>query len=430
MITGGVPAFTKRASLVVAHYGAFSLAYFGLMAVLVLALGEQGLPPGLIAVCMTVLTVSSKVAKIPLAVVLDRVPANWSILSGCILAGASIAALPHVSGAGLIIALITCAGLGISVNGLASKQVAADASDGIKSRGTMFSILNVITNLASAIAAPIALLLLHAGDRVLVFILLGALYAASGLLGGFLLRVSSKQVTRPGSWWSAYRDIIATPGITTLLMVNAFGWFFYAQLFGALPIFIGHHIDAAALGVLIAVNAVTIVVLQVPVSHALRRIFGERPLRWMAAALALFAMAFCVAALVPTFPGLIAMVFVFSLAEASFVPSVDVGLVDRISPTLRASGYAVMSVATAIGESIGSSAGILTVSAIGTDGTGWGFWALLACAAVAAALITAVLSRRRGADFGTPAASPTAERVATANVGADDNNLHSAGGTS
>nr|WP_228511940.1 MFS transporter [Clavibacter sp. VKM Ac-2872] len=384
--------------MVIAHYGAFSLAYFGLMAVLVLSLTDAGMRPDLVALCSVVFTVSSKVSKIPISFVLDRIPPNWAMLVGCLVAGASIAALPRGDGFLSTAVLTATAGLGVSVNGLASKQAAADASDGIRSRSLLFSVVNISINVASAIASPVAILVLSSSGQETVFLMLGLLYALSGVLGGISLRVPARGQCRTSVWWHPYRDVFRIERLWPLLLVSAFGWFFYAQLFGSLPVILHQHFDPSALGLLIAVNAVTIIALQLPVSFALRRVFGERPAVWILVGLVLFGVAFGIAAVVPSLPGLLAMVLVFSLAEASFVPAVDVAIAGRVDSALRATAYAVLSLSTAAGEALGSAAGITMAARLGTDGEGSAFWGAASATAFLAVLVGGLASRSRTPD--------------------------------
>jgi MFS family permease len=402
-VDGGAPVtaiisprrlFTRRAVAVTAHYTTFSAGYFGIMSVLVLSSSRAGVPAHTIAIGMVVLTVAAKVGKIPLSFVLDRIPANLSILVGCLAAGAATIAIPHVEGFALL-SVLAALGIAISVNGLASKQAAADASDALRSRETLFAVVNVGVNVASAITAPLALLILDEGGRVTTFTCLGALYATAGVVGGSILRAPGPRAVRPRGFFAAYGSVLRTPQVATLLLINAFGWFFYAQLFGSLPIVVSQQHDAAVLGVLIAINAATIITLQVPVSAVLRRALGDRPDRWIATGIVLFAASFAVAASWPTLPGLIIMVVLFSLGEASFVPAVDVELVRLVDPTLRATGFAVVSSSTAVGESLGSAIGITVATAFADSAPGWGLWAALTGAAVVSAGVCIAVSVRR-----------------------------------
>ncbi len=376
------PRFTTRLAMVVAHYGIVGMGYFGVLSVLVVALRDEKLTAGQVALCSSTFLISSKVAKIPLAVFMDRLRPSMSLLAGCWLAGAAFALLPTASSFAAVLAVLFLAGIGVSINALASKQVAAEASDGVSSRTTAFATINVAVNIASAVAAPVALFIIDEGRKQLLFMAIGGMYALAGTVSAWSLRSpKSTAAARPG--WAVYREVIRTPHLWRLLMANAFGWFLYAQLFNALPLYVTESLDAGAeLGLLFTANALLIIVLQVPLGHAFERITRGDADLLMALSFVTFGVAFLIGGALPGFIGLVALVVVFSTAEAMFVPSVDVSLLEKIDPTQRAAGYSVVSIATAVGETAGASAGLTVLAWMQGLHADRGFWLLAATVAL------------------------------------------------
>lgn len=388
------PPRLPRLWVAVVHYGTTAVGYFGLMAVLVVALHRQGLRADEVAAAVAVFSVCSKVAKIPLAVVMDRIAPHVSLLVGCVLAGALLAVLPAARTFPAVVAVLVIAGLGVSVNALASKQLAARATDAAASRTTAFAVINVSVNLASAVAAPLALLLLDAGRTRMLFIAVGAAYVVAGIASCSLLRrVEWPPPSRQG--WAAYRGVLATPRLAPLLAVNAAGWFLYAQLFNSVPLYVTERLGAGAeLGLLFTTNALLIVVFQVPFGRAVEHLGRGMPRAMLAMAFALFAAAFVLGGALPGFVAVVALVVVFSFAEMAFVPTVDVALLETIDDVHRAAGYSVLSVATAIGEASGAAVGITMFAWMHDRGADGGFWYVAAGAAVAAGVLAGLTARR------------------------------------
>ncbi|EHN73182.1 major facilitator superfamily MFS_1 [Streptomyces coelicoflavus ZG0656] len=387
------PGFSLRLASVVTHYGIVGLGYFGVMSVLVIALRDRGFAADQVALCSSVFLISSKVSKIPIAPLLDRLRPNLSLLAGCWLAGGAFAALPWAGSLRGTLTLLLVAGFGVSVNALASKQIAAEASDGVRSRTTAFATINMAVNVASAVAAPVALLVLDKGHQSVAFVGTGCAYILAGAVSAVSLRTRRPpSSTRPG--WRAYLTVIRTPRLWNLLAANAFGWFLYAQLFNALPLYVTESQGAGTgLGWLLTANALLIIVFQIPLGQAIERITKGDADLVMALSFAVFGIAFLAGGALPGFAALVALIVLFSTAEAMFIPSVDVSLLAKIDASRRAAGYSVLSIATAVGETLGASAGLTVLAWMQSTGNDRLFWLTAAVAALAFAAVTFVWRR-------------------------------------
>jgi DHA1 family multidrug resistance protein-like MFS transporter len=384
------------------HYLITNLGYFGVLSTLVVSLTSAGFRADRIALLVITFTITSKVAKIPLAPWLDRISAPSSVLLGCAVAGIGFVCLWLSSGFRLTAAALCVAGIGISINNLASKQLGAAASDLTGQRSRLFSMINIGVNLASAVAAPLALFFANRAEGGVVLVGVGCCY----FLGGTLtyLNFASLKLDRhssPVSSWRPYLELLRLRGMLPFLVINFFGWFLYGQLFNMLALYVTKTLDAAhLLGWLYTMNALLIVAAQLTVSRAAGRLSGGQATHTVLLGYLTWAVAFLVAFGVPGRTGVIAFTVVFTLAEMLFVPSVDVLLLGLIGTRNRAVGYSILSISTALGEASGGGSGVATYRWLAGHGTGREIWLFAVGLAVCAAASTFWLRGRITTDQG------------------------------
>ena len=375
---------------IVGHYGMTNLGYFGLLSTLVVTLNMAGFDAGHIAILVMVFTITTKIAKLPLAPWLDRLPIARSVLVGCSGAAIGFITLAFSAGFAATAAALVLVGTGISVNALASKQLAAGVSDQLASRARLFSIINVGINVASAIAAPLALALVASGHgHRHLLLLIAAIYATAGVTTW--INFTRLDLRRPGGGASlrSYVELMRRPGLPAFLVINLFGWMMYGQLFNALALHVSQTLaEADHLGWLYTVNALLVIGLQIPMTAWTLRWFRGRPMSIVLAAYATFTAAFVLPSVVPGYAGALTFVVVFTLAEMMFVPSVDVLLLDLIGSENRAVGYSVLSISTALGESIGGGIGVVSYRWLSEHGAGGSFWFALAALSFACVGVT------------------------------------------
>jgi len=384
------------ARIIVFHYFAVGLGYFGLMAVLVVMFHAKGFSAADIALLVMAFTLCNKVAKIPLALWMDRMRASTSALVGCVTAAVGLTGL---SFAGTLTTTLLClafTGVGISVNGLASKQLAADASDEAGSRARVFAVINVGVNVATAVAAPAALSVAARSGYDTVLVLVAGFYCVAGLVTfTSYTRRRTRPVTTPPGTWRVYRATLNRPGFPAFLLVNAFGWFLYGQLFSVLALHVSQGLrQPTRLGWLYTVNALLVVVAQLAVTRLVERWSGGHQAVNATAAYATFGLAFLCPYLVPGYPGAVVFVVAFTVAEMMFYPTMDVLLLELVGTDNRAVAYSIASISTAIGESTGGGAGVYAYQWLVDHHNGNRFWLIAATVAAAFALTTL---RLRGA---------------------------------
>lgn len=377
--------------LIARHYAIASLGYFSILSTLLLILTHKALTPSQLAIAFTTFTVLNRLAKLAVAPWLDRHPPASGILIGCLLTSASILLIGLTEGFVATLVVLSACATGISINAIASKQFAAGVSEQRAERLAVFSLISAVGNLAAAVAAPLATLLLAHHGAMAVGVLASAAYAAAGLSTWWLARSRSAPglmaVEAVASTWS---QVLAQRGLLRFCAVNAMGWFLYYQMFSVVPLQIsGDKTLAPYLGVLLTGNTLLIAALQVPVSKfAARAGIAEGGVR-IVVAYAVFALAFLVLGVrADSMIALSLFVVIYSAAEMLFVPTIDALFLDRVSANARAKGYALLSISTAIGEGFGSLVGLHLHPAL--HDAPIGYWWFVGAVAVAFSVLAHV----------------------------------------
>jgi MFS family permease len=384
-------AVARRAARnITRHYLLTNLGLFGLLSTLAVWLTASGYRADTTGALVTVFTITNKVAKVPLARWLDRLAPRAAVLLGCATAAAGFLVLAASHHLATTTAALVLAGLGISVNALASKQLAAEASDLADSRARLFSRVNIAVNVASAVAAPGALYLVHRNRHVEVMIAIAVVYLVAGVVtflnnAGLPARARTDSTT---SSLAAYLSVLRLPGIPAFLLVNMLGWFCYGQLFNALAVHVTDALRAGGrLGWLYTLNALFIVGAQVVVTHRAERASRGRPAQVVVVAYGAFGLAFALLAIVPGYLGAVAAVVVFTIGEMLFVPTMDVVLLGLLGGRSRAIGYGAFSLSNALGEAVGGGVGVATYRLLAAHGHERLFWFAVTVVALFSALL-------------------------------------------
>ncbi|UJB31524.1 MFS transporter [Chromobacterium sp. Beijing] len=187
----------------------------------------------------------------------------------------------------------------------------------------------------------------------------------------------------------AYWKLLYVPGIPPFLLINFFCWLLYGQLFNVLALYVSETLaQPGKLGWLYTLNALLVIGLQLLVTHLAHRWSGGKPLGIVRSSYATFALAFIMPFMLPGYIGALAFVLLFTFAEMMFAPSMDVLLLSLIGKESRAVAYSVLSISTALGESLGGGMGVAVYRWMADYGHAGQFWLALAglsllCIAVA-----------------------------------------------
>jgi MFS family permease len=253
-------------------------------------------------------------------------------------------------------------------------------------------LLAVAVNVGAAVGPLLSGVLLHvAGGRV-DFLVLAAVSALGAIVAAARLASPPGERERAASggagWWAALRH----GRVAGLLAVVVVAFVMYAQLYGALPLLVHERLDSdALLGVVFAVNAVTVMLLQLPISGLAARVPAAHRYG-CAAGLTLFAVAFAVLARADDVPTLLAAVVVASAAECLLLPLVETDLASTLGAAALAVAFTLSATAMGVGESLGSFLGVRYVLA--DPATGRDYLFALAVVAVVTAAVDAALSGR------------------------------------
>ena len=381
----------KATRYITFHYFMTNVGLFGLLSTLAVSLTAANFDGAQTGFLILVFTIANKTAKVPLARWLDKISVASSVLIGCLTAATGFVVLQTANGMALTAAALALAGLGVSVNALASKQLAAAASDRAQSRARLFSLINIAVNIASAAAAPVALFFVsrHHYDYVLTGV--AAIYCIAGVTT--FLNYSRM---RPGrrahaslATLGGYRTVLDVPGMRSFLLINFLGWFCYGQLFNSLALYVSSTLRSPdKLGWLYTLNALLIVVAQMSVTRLTEWWTKDRQAITAVAAYTTFTLSFITIYLVPGYLGAVMAVIVFTLAEMMFVPTMDVLLLRVLGQKSRAIGYAMFSLGDAAGEGVGGGVGVALYRLLAGSGYGQEFWLITAAVALASAVIT------------------------------------------
>ncbi|MCG3462478.1 MFS transporter [Xenorhabdus bovienii] len=381
---------------IVSHYLMTYLGYYGLLSTLVVTLNAANFDAAQIAILVMVFTLTNKIAKMPLAYWLDKIPAATSVLLGCLMAAAGFLMLAFAQGMLSTGGALVIAGTGISINALASKQVAAAVSDGLANRAHLFSKINIGINVAAAVAAPLALWLVTKQQGSYVLFAVAAMYCLAGITTfSNFSRIDTEKCSTASSSFGVYANMLTIPGLRSFLMINFFGWLLYGQLFNVLALYVSKTLEMSGkLGWLYTLNALLVVFLQLAVMRLTAHWQIEKPILTVIAAYAIFSLAFISVYLVPGYFGAVMFVVIFTFAEMMFMPSMDVLLLSIIGQGSRAVGYSILSISTALGETIGGGMGVAIYRGLADQGYSNSFWLLLALISLLFTLITHVLARK------------------------------------
>lgn len=408
------PAADNRAArYITLHYFVTNMGLFGLLSTLAVSLTAAHFNGAQTGFLILVFTIANKVAKVPLAHWLDRISAPTSVLIGCFTAAAGFVCLQLADGIVLTALALALAGLGVSVNALASKQLAADASDRMASRARLFSLINIAVNTASAAAAPVALFFVDHHHHGYVLTGVSAVYCVAGVttfLNYSRMRLEVR-VRVAGSSLRSYLTILGLPGMRSFMLINILGWLCYGQLFNSLALHVSSTLDSPdRLGYLYTLNALLIVAGQLGVTRLAESWTKGRQDLTAVAAYTTFALAFASIWLVPGYLGAVVGVVVFTVAEMLFVPTMDVLFLKLLGQESRSIGYGLFSMGNAAGEALGGGVGVACYRWLSDDGHAAAFWLI----AAALALSSAALTYRLRAAGGDPSPLPSDEQQVAA----------------
>ncbi|MDS1271604.1 MFS transporter [Lipingzhangella sp. LS1_29] len=379
----GVPGPTLG-NYLLSHLGFFTVA-----PVLAIVLTDI-LTPLMVGCTLMLFNLAMRSGSLFLTPVISRLPFRVSTGFGLVLAGCAFVLAPHLAGWALV-ATLTAAGLGVSINGSAIKLFVATHIPENERRQKMFSGIQIAVNCAAAIGPFVGNLLLDRGAEA-VFLVTGLAYFVAALSSILILpaRGESAEPARSPLRWHVIREGLSRPYAKRAVLLATLGAALYAQLFSSFPVIAAMATEDPLLrGGLFFLNAAIVVVLQIPVTKGSLALItrGWSPMRVMALGVLVLASSLLVLGISPTAVlVLYLVVFVFSLGEAIYIPSVDTAFLDLSTEVSPLELINLRQISNGVGESLGSFIGASAAAAFIAQSPH-----LLMVAAVVAAIFPLVL---------------------------------------
>jgi MFS family permease len=330
---------------------------------------------------------------------LDRADPRRSLVLclGLAAGGYGLVALLPFALPALALALLVV-GVGFGSNALLVKALAGAADAG---RLTRYSALNVAVN-AGAALGPLGQtwLFLHLGPRS-SFAAAAACFAAAAILMSRYPSHASTRARAPVSWLRTLRHCLAIVNVRVAVIAYGLLLLLATQLYAVLPLMATRLLHATdLLGVYFALNAVVVVVAQMPATR-LAAALGISPANLIRLGFLSYGVGFLLLWLWPVWQVAFVMVVTCSLAEVLIPPGLDSILASALPASMRVSGFALTAAAAASGEAIGLSIGVAAAGQLALHGELQDWYGVLAVAAAAAIAPTALMAA--GPRLGTPA---------------------------
>lgn len=313
--------------------------------------------------------------------------------------------LPHPL---MVVAALSVAGLGLSINSVAVRSyVAIRVSDGTE-QNTVFSVIQVIVNVAAALGPIGANLLLGSGDFTLALLGSSALFVLAAIIVPLTIPRScllAEGATRAPQRLRLVHDLIVDPALRRISGIVIVGGFLYGQFFSSLAILINRSTDEPLLRAgFYTLNAILVVAAQLPVTTLVNRAMGRRTsaLQVLVRGVVVMGLSFGLVATGGNVLTAYLAIAVFSLGETLYTPMVNTAFVGASHGRPVVEVFNMRQLATAIGESLGAFAGgwlYLEAVASGAEPV---YWASLAVLAI---LTLPMLRRQREPQRSTAASS-------------------------
>jgi DHA1 family multidrug resistance protein-like MFS transporter len=379
--------------LLLAEWTLCNIGQLGVVSILSLyLLTTLRMAPAAAGALLLLVTLTFRLARYPLTPLFNGLEPRLALLLSLAAAAAGYGAVSALPPAPLTLALAAVlVGAGYGSNGLVVKALAASRPE---RRLVRYSALNVAVNTGAAVGPLVETwLFLHAGPRS-AFVAAAATFAVATLI---LLRLPPDRPWEPagaGDWLRMLGHCLTIRGVRRAMVAFTGLMFLTSQLYAILPLAATRLLDAAdLLGVYFAVNAVLVVVLQLPVTRLAARL-AISPDRLIRAGFASYALGFLALWIWPTWQTAFAMVLCCSLAEVLVPPGIDSLMAASVPPSMRVSGFSLSTAAGALGEVAGVSIGVAAAGQLALHHELQVWYGILAAGAVAALGLAVLMAGR------------------------------------
>ncbi|WEH39574.1 MFS transporter [Streptomyces sp. AM 2-1-1] len=360
---------------------------------------EQHLSPVVVAMAITVKFWSQQGLSMLGGWIADRTGPVAAMCGGLLVRAVSYLLLLAASGSVQVVAACALLGLGGAIYVPASKAALVRLLGTGEQLRTVFALRSTANNVGCAVGPLVGSLLLLFADPRVGFVVTSAIYVALALL---LLRLRSlagaeepagENADTPAGAGGAAASTDRRKLAWVLACAFAFG-FCYIQLEYALPVFTGSVQSSSLVGVLFTVNAIAVVLLQVPLNQYTSRISSSALV--ICGALLFMTTSFA-AASTGSVGGLVASVLLFSAAEVLIDPRIDSEMANTVPAHRRGMAFGFIGTAMAVGGACANGLAALLSTDEGAPERQFWLWLVALSAGFAAILYVASFATRHRA---------------------------------
>lgn len=378
-------------TFVVAEYSICNLGHFAVMAILSLFLIHSlHLPAAQAGGVLLFSSLSFRLSRVFIAPFINRLPNRQATYLALFLTSLGYLGLSFVKTLLLVMSLLLVVGVGHGTNSLLVKTMTANskakANKNDKAIFMRYSLLTTGINVAAAVGSLVGSALLIHSSASSVFFLASAMYALSGVIA-FGIPSQEGGQSQQTNWSAGLLMSLRVPALWHAMLVAALGWFLYTQSYASLPLFVSDGIHRGdLLGTIFALNAVLVVIGQLPISKTIARLRLPTT-RCIFLAFLLFAAGFTLLWLVPYWPVVYGAVTLWTLAEMLLMPGLDTLVAEGALVEHKRMAFILNSIAVSIGEGLGNMVGVFLAGWSLKIGNPNVLYAILALSAFAALII-------------------------------------------
>ncbi len=349
---------------------------------------------------------------------ISRVRPRLGMVIGLSCTTASMVALVYVDSLAGIICVLVVAGSGLSVHFLLARTLLAEMIRSNSGLNNAYSLIALAANLAGA-CAPVAATTIYAvaGPSPVLFVVAGC-YLCATLLLLILIPADLTPLAASGRWpvsRATFRMVFRDTMSVRLITVSVAVGFLYSQFFSSIALVITSSVARGPeQGVLFAINAITVIVVQIPMTRAIGRRLdrGMAPFSAMRLGLVMFSMAMLLLGLLlrtslVLFATFSLMIIIFSVAETIYTPVRDTAFASMPAAS-QLEAFNLRFIFITIGESVGALCGGALFLSLAGHGAGSNYWLVLGAGGVLVTVVASVLRVGRGAASPDQAAASTA----------------------
>ena len=309
-----------------------------------------------VGVLFGVMAVANTVGRMLGGALTDRFGRKWMVILGLVVSGLSSLAMGVVGTFELFFVVVLFVGLVASIGGPAQGAMIADILPEEKRSGG-FGIFRVVAN-SSWVCGPVIGGLLATRSYMPLFICDAV---ASTITAGIVILAirETKSAPREGEpeqtmtqafagYWNVMKDstFMLFIGACIVMLVV------YLQLYTTLGVYLRdtHGLPEQAYGYLMSMNAMAVVLLQIPIS---RRIARYQPMMLMALGTFLYAIGFAMYGLFSSFILFVAAMFIITVGEMVVMPTSQALVAKMVPEDMRGRYMAVFGFGWAIPQAIG-----------------------------------------------------------------------------